>query len=374
MPLFDHRFDPPGASSLGSSVDLTTREIEDAGLLEVLQTPGAALGTWSLFSALIDTTTNDFRFHEPLGKSREVKTALSGLFGRFVARAYSTRELKYNFFSSIHSPPMALGRGHAQVKRLKPGDLPDWAVWGPIKGLGIVEAKGSHDWAGPGASLERAYVQTERAELQVGGRTAAFKRYAISTRWGFMRAGPERPMLWVKDPDEAGDGVSEAELERLGLGIARRHYAALLRPLGHAELAAALLAMAEAGTEQAFFTAQASARSALASSPRRNLTSDTGVEPEDGLVGGFVTRSGPLDVPNLDPADGETLHRLSMGPTFVGSEHRVLNDIIEGRQRDLAATSQIRRSRRPSGDVRVPRDDGMGTWVFRIREDAGSLS
>ena len=36
-----------------------------------------------------------FVFRDPLGKAREVKVALSGLFGRFVARAAPTRLSAY---------------------------------------------------------------------------------------------------------------------------------------------------------------------------------------------------------------------------------------------------------------------------------------
>ena len=310
MPNFDHRFDPPSSAPAGSSVDLSTREIEDAGLFEVLQTPGAALGTWSLFNALIDTTTSDFRFHEPLGKSREVKTTLSGLFGRFVARAYANKYLNYRFFSCIHSPPMPLAFGLGLVERIESGDLPDWAVWGPSSGLGIVEAKGSHDWPGPAKSLGRAYEQAGRVTITLSAQVATFKRYAIATRWGFMTNGPERPMLWVKDPDEAGDALSKGELHRLGFGVARRHYASLLKPLGHPDLAEALLSLARAKTERDFIAAQGTARAALAAAPSRNLTSSSGPEPQDALIGGFVTRAGPLAVGELTPAEREALHRL----------------------------------------------------------------
>ncbi|WP_245441937.1 hypothetical protein [Mesorhizobium hawassense] len=66
-------------------------DIEDAGIREVLQTPGAAYGAWSILDALLTPTGvgTPFIFREPLGQAREVKVALSGLFGRFVARAYA---------------------------------------------------------------------------------------------------------------------------------------------------------------------------------------------------------------------------------------------------------------------------------------------
>lgn len=66
MPKFHHRFTPARGSVLGNSVDLATRQIEDAGILEVLQTPGAALGTWAVFDALLVPGHEWFVFHSPL--------------------------------------------------------------------------------------------------------------------------------------------------------------------------------------------------------------------------------------------------------------------------------------------------------------------
>lgn len=49
-----HSFDPPAASPVsGATVDLEVSEIEDAGIREVLQTPGAAYGAWSILDALL---------------------------------------------------------------------------------------------------------------------------------------------------------------------------------------------------------------------------------------------------------------------------------------------------------------------------------
>lgn len=46
---FFHSFDPPAASPIsGATVDLEVSEIEDAGIREVLQTPGAAYGACSI--------------------------------------------------------------------------------------------------------------------------------------------------------------------------------------------------------------------------------------------------------------------------------------------------------------------------------------
>jgi hypothetical protein len=50
---FIHSFDPASASPVaGTTVDLEVSEIEDAGIREVLQTPGVAYGAWSILDAL----------------------------------------------------------------------------------------------------------------------------------------------------------------------------------------------------------------------------------------------------------------------------------------------------------------------------------
>lgn len=100
---FLHSFDPPSSSPVtGPSIDLEVSEIEDAGIREVLQTPGVTYGSWSILDKLLMPTGagTPFIFREPLGQSREVKVALSGLFGRFVARAYLER---YSIFRSLHT-------------------------------------------------------------------------------------------------------------------------------------------------------------------------------------------------------------------------------------------------------------------------------
>ena len=103
---FLHSFDPPADSPVtGATVDLTVAEIEDAEIREVLQTPGTAYGAWSILDALLTPTGagTPFIFKEPLGQTREVKVALSGLFGRFVARAYLERFFNLSIFAHLGS-------------------------------------------------------------------------------------------------------------------------------------------------------------------------------------------------------------------------------------------------------------------------------
>ncbi|WP_426420846.1 hypothetical protein [Bradyrhizobium genosp. A] len=95
----------------GPTVDLEVSDIEDAGIREVLQTPGAAYGAWSILDALLAPTGagTPFIFREPLGQAREVKVALSGLFGRFVARTYLERHFNLSIFAHLGTRSISMG-------------------------------------------------------------------------------------------------------------------------------------------------------------------------------------------------------------------------------------------------------------------------
>ena len=97
----------------------------------MLPTPGAAYGAWSILDALLAATGpgTPFIFKEPLGQAREVKVALSGLFGRFVARAYLERYLNLSIFAHLTSRSLLLdGRRRIDIVRRSRGDLPDWVA------------------------------------------------------------------------------------------------------------------------------------------------------------------------------------------------------------------------------------------------------
>ena len=101
---FLHSFEPATASPVtGTAVHLEVSDIEDAGIREMLQTPGVAYSASSILDALLAPTGagTPFIFKEPLGQAREVKVALSGLFGRFVARAYLERYVNLSIFAHL---------------------------------------------------------------------------------------------------------------------------------------------------------------------------------------------------------------------------------------------------------------------------------
>ncbi|WEZ85326.1 hypothetical protein P6U16_24610 (plasmid) [Rhizobium sp. 32-5/1] len=150
---FLYSFDPPSANPItGATVDLDLADIEDAAIREVLQTPGAGYGAWSILDALLVPTGigTPFIFRAPLGQAREVKVALSGLFGHFVARAYFERYFNLSIFAHLGSQTIDLDRRRKiRVTRLSRGDLPDWiACASDLSSLTVAEAKGCHDPGG----------------------------------------------------------------------------------------------------------------------------------------------------------------------------------------------------------------------------------
>jgi hypothetical protein len=65
-----------------------------------------------------------------LSDKREVKVALSSLFGRFVARAYLERYFNLSVFAHLGSRTIDLDRRRkVKIQRLARGDLPDWIAY-----------------------------------------------------------------------------------------------------------------------------------------------------------------------------------------------------------------------------------------------------
>ena len=213
---FHHDFYPSSHNRVTTpEAELTVREIEDAGLLEVLQTPGATFGSWGILETLLRPGEQaPFVFREPLGRAREVKVALSGLFGRFVARAYLHKYFQLSFFAHVAYPTMILDNRHRiQIDKLQPrGDLPDWVACATpsttsLPNLAVVEAKGSHALSGPDEALQRAWKQACRIDVLANGNRLPVNRFAIATRWGMASGGPLEPCISVRDPIDKGDPI-----------------------------------------------------------------------------------------------------------------------------------------------------------------------
>ncbi len=361
---FIHSFDPASASPVaGPTVDLEVSEIEDAGIREVLQTPGAAYGAWSILDALLAATGpgTPFIFKEPLGQAREVKVALSGLFGRFVARAYLERYFDLSIFAHLTSRSLLLDgrRRRIDIVRRSRGDLPDWvACAADLTSLTVAEAKGCHDPGGPDKALTRGWAQTQRIDVTARGRKVTIKRVAIATRWAAATSGPAQTYLSARDPVDEGEPIDPDDKDAVFIGLLRHHTANLIHPLGHAELADALRRLARESFQPGLQRDAASARALLDAAPVREVDGASAI---DGLVGGIVTRAGPLTDATANPTDQDVLARLNLRPVFVGIERNVIDAAIEGN----ATTVRDRLAAAIKHDE-FARPDRAGGWIIPL--------
>lgn len=365
---FIHDFYPPGASPItGPSVDLTVSEIEDAGIREVLQTPGAAYGAWSILDALLAATGpgTPFIFKEPLGQAREVKVALSGLFGRFVARAYLERYFGLSIFVHVGKGSMQLdGRRRIEIVRRARGDLPDWvACDANLSSLTVAEAKGCHDPGGPAKALARAWDQAQRIDVTAKGKRVTVKRIAVATRWGAATMGSSEAHLSVQDPVDEGEPIEPDDHGALFVGLVRQHVANLIAPLGHQELATSLRQLSQDRFPGPLQRDLVHARSILDDTPVREVDGSA----IGALVGGIVTRAGPLTDSAVAASDQDVLARLNLRPVFVGVEIDLIRSAIEGevdtirkRMIDISRADDVARSDRSGGWI-VPLGSGHRT-------------
>lgn len=346
----------------GASISLDVRAIEDAGLREVLQTPGARYGTWSILDGLLEPTGSGspFMFKAPLGQAREVKVALSGLFGRFVARAYLEQYLHLSIFAHLGTKRIILdGRRAIEIVRLSKGDLPDWvACASDLSGLTVAEAKGCHDPGGPTHALARAWVQVHRVDVTAKRRKLSVKRIAIATRWGMTQGGPADSHLSVHDPDEDGEAVGPEDKDAAFVGLLRLHIASLLEPLGHGQLADALRGLTRYSLKRRGDENLAMARSLLDSAPVREMEK---AEEMGDLVGGIVTRAGPVTDRVLSVTDQETLARLDLRPVYVGIERELIRAAIDSDAQAIRGRLSAKITQ--DGPARA---DRAGGWIIPL--------
>lgn len=336
---FNYAFKPANDDPVGgSSVVLTVQEIEDAALKEILQaggSDGARLGTWGLLDALLEPTgpNTPFLFRRPLGNAREVKVALSGLFGRFVARAYLTRYFGLTLFGHISGKPLILAGGlnvEVKKKRRQRGDYPDWIAARPdLTQLTIAEAKGCHDTKGPAAALGRAWTQANRVNVFVGTLKSPVKRIAIATRWGAAHDGEPTTRMSVRDPVDEGDRLEPAQSDAIYVGLVRIHIANLLRPLGHGELADALTSLVASRSDDESAQASIRVRHTFDTAQVFEVSRPDILEGDADMIGGVVTRAGPL-AEKLTDDERQTLIKLDLRPTFVGVPRRVVEAALKG--------------------------------------------
>ena len=131
----------------------------------------------------------------------------------------------------------------------------------------------------------------------------------------------------------------------------------MLAPLGHAALAEAIRDITTKRIEVHYTRALERARALFGDAATRRIAGDS--QP---LIGGTVTRTGPLDMADVSRADLTTLARLDLRPRFVGLELGLVKAAIEGE-----TIFEILADHPPA--VNAARSDGAGCWIVPLGGD-----
>ena len=178
------------------------------------------------------------------GVGRDARIAYSGLFGRYVARAYLTGNENVRVLVPLDVAKRLLDGTPYSIVKCPPGHglEADWIGLDGQRRLVIAEAKGSFDkavrtWSGPDRLpdvLHTAIGQAQRTAVFATSFAGALpaKRWAIASRWANEMNG-RCPTVIAWDPDEGPlDDDDYGALARL---LHRCDVEGVLKGLGHAD-------------------------------------------------------------------------------------------------------------------------------------------
>jgi len=83
-----------------------------------------------------------------------------------------------------------------------------------------------------------------------------------------------------------------------------------------------------------------------------------------GLVGGIVTRAGPITDTDVAPADQEALARLNLRPVFVGIERDLIRAAIDAELQTVR--TRLTQIVRPD---EFARPDRAGGWIVPLGQE-----
>ena len=235
---------PTSSNTRGTTSSILLPELGVAAARETLVTaalPFAAAWTGLFRELIADGQELRWRENGP-GIGRDARIAYSGLFGRFMARAYLTANEGVRILVPLDVAKRVLQGTSYSVAKYPPGGglEADWIGLDNRRRLVIAEAKGSFDkgvrtWSGPHhipGTLKTAVNQAQRTNVfrKSASRPLPAKRWAIASRWA-NEDNELRPTLLAWDPDE--EELDKHDYQVFAKLLHRADVTAILRALGH---------------------------------------------------------------------------------------------------------------------------------------------
>jgi hypothetical protein len=253
----DYEFAPTALrppSLTGGTISLNTDTLGQIATLELSQTSPVIMGLGLAIYGLLQPGDQLWRWRDAgPGIGREVRRAMSGLFGRFVARWYLTTYHMAGAFVPIDRDEMtvhipSIGSWIRLSRRAgETGDLPDW-LWAGVPGalggqpcMGFLEAKGTYYTnqivrSLAGAHTQLAQLVMHRGPTENGPWTlVSCKNWAVGSGWATrdeIKRGFVRPKLRVEDPQTEGELLDNDAACGFFLSVARAQLAQTLDGLG----------------------------------------------------------------------------------------------------------------------------------------------
>ena len=333
---FCHEITPQGLDPCkGDPAFLEVSEIERAGVFEVLKTPEAFLGTWSILDRLLVGKSSkihgsNFTFREPLGQSNDIKGAISNLFSRFVARAYLTKYFYYSNFYPLHKGMKKIGKTGLTIEHNSNGDNPGWLTFSDFyQHPAIIEVKGRNYDRKPTAAMKTAWNQANRVILKYQGKTIPCERITVVTKLGVRGTKTEISKIYVRHSYDLPYKNTSSIPKIPCIKLHRELVANLLYCLNHKKLAKQILTLnnpiiSETQNEE-YRIKQSQALSTLNFS--KVFVNEFGKIPNN-IIGGVITQTGPIDDDIIKKLDRKILRNLNLKPVLVGIDSNLVHDLI----------------------------------------------
>ncbi len=269
MPLsrtLRYEIEPPHlrpALITGDTITIDMPSLAISATRELSQTSPVLMGLGPVIHDLLAPGSSEWRWRDSgPGVGREVRRAMSGLFGRFIARWYLETHHRAGAFVPIDRDTFAFhvpSTGYSFRVNRRPGetsDLPDW-VWAAPPSApigqpdgGFLEAKGTYYRNQLLRSLGGAHTQLRQLTIEYrAAPTGSWtplqtKGWAVATGWATatpMKRGFPGPILRVEDPVEQGEVWTERLSAAFFDGLRRLQIAQSLAGLGARRRASRIL-------------------------------------------------------------------------------------------------------------------------------------